>query len=772
MNRTLFGTCTFKDSATMPPNPEEKPPDTAGRKTGDLLVKEGFVHQADVETALEIQQRETRPTAFRSKVHTRAIGEILCDLNLITPIDLSAVLKKYSKYLNLGQILIMQGSIDEATLTSVLEVVESGTEPIGEILVQQGIITEPQLYEAYSLQHNLPFRPYDPFTLTPGDRATLSGIIGKDFARRFGILPVALDQKRLCVVISSPEKLSVIEALRTKQTELRIECAFVTPGTFYRLFKYIYEIRPLGPRPEPVKPALPLGHAATGNPTASRAQRPSPSADEIVQFIFNKAIQSKAGTICLSQDEAGATLDFPIQGQRANTPPLWFEKRFREIAGEVIHHIKEMAGLDLHNTPRPQEGVIQTTCPDQRTGNSIPVKFAVATCPTIGGEMVTLTPVSLGHKAIGSVVPVISETIRRQFYPLLKKGNGLILVTGPNRSPLAGIVHAALSHLQNTQTAIVTLENPLHYHLPGCVQVTTSADMPWETQFNSALKLGPDVMMIDRLKDAEAARCVFEVSRSGPLFISTLLALDAVNTLTRLRAMGITPRQLAHGLGAILSLRPVRKLCDKCKRPYTPPVSEWTTLFSEFPDHLRFYRKTGCPACHFSGYSGQILLSELMRVTDPLRDAIRANASEKALRRIAIAQGMRPLIQNGVERHEETDMETLLANIPTVGIAAFKSTHQREVHDSRGKTVYTEVLSNPKAQREAMTRLHAAYERLAITKGLRTGPADPHLFSRFIQHHFQLISQRYRCRRVSFRIIDRQHRILIIAMPVPPSDEF
>jgi hypothetical protein len=160
-----------------------------------------------------------------------------------------------------------------------------------------------------------------------------------------------------------------------------------------------------------------------------------------------------------------------------------------------------------------------------------------------------------------------------------------------------------------------------------------------------------------------------------------------------------------------------------------------------------------------------------MPVTGPLRDAIATNASEKTLRRIAIEQGMHPLIQDGIERLEETDMETLLANIPMAGIVAFTSNHRMAAHDSGGKTVYTEVLSNPKAQREAVTQLHAAYERLAITKGLRVGPSDARLFNRFIQHHFQLISRRYHCRRVSFSIVDRQQRVLITAMPVRPSDD-
>lgn len=234
----------------MPSNPEETHTDTQEMKTGVLLVNEGFVRQEDVKTALEIQQRESIQTAARTKAHPRTIGEILCDLNLITSADLGAVLKKYSKYLNLEQILIKQGSADEKILTAVLQAEENRMEPSGKILLQKGIITETQLYEAYSLQYNLPYEPFDSFTFTSEDRAALSGIIEKEFARRFGVLPVTLGRKRLGVVVSDPENLKVVDALRIKQTDLRIECAFVTTGTYDRLFHLLYEKEFPEPRSE------------------------------------------------------------------------------------------------------------------------------------------------------------------------------------------------------------------------------------------------------------------------------------------------------------------------------------------------------------------------------------------------------------------------------------------------------------------------------------------------------------------------------------------
>ena len=127
-------------------------------------------------------------------------------------------------------------------------------------------------------------------------------------------------------------------------------------------------------------------------------------------------------------------------------------------------------------------------------------------------------------------------------------------------------------------------------------------------------------------------------------------------------------------------------------------------------------------------------------------------------------------MDDGLDHLEETAIETLLADIPIASICAFQSKRRWDTVAPPETSVYTEIISNPKAQREAVVRLHAAYERLAITKGLRTGPSDPHLFGKFIQLHFHKICKRYHCHRVSFRILDRHSRIIITAMPVQPSD--
>lgn len=195
---------------------------------GALAVRLNMIRDADLAYAL------------RAKKSARTIGEILCDLNLITPIELNALLTRYRKQLTVEQILIKQGAIDEPALARVVAARKDKNDPIGKILVQAGVITETQLYEALAVQYNLPFRQFDRLIFSPEQRVALTDIIGPDFARRFHVLPVGMEKTHLTVAISDPESISAIRALRTKQVDLRIDCALITGKTFERLFRLIY----------------------------------------------------------------------------------------------------------------------------------------------------------------------------------------------------------------------------------------------------------------------------------------------------------------------------------------------------------------------------------------------------------------------------------------------------------------------------------------------------------------------------------------------------
>ena len=204
-------------------------------KLCELAVRLGMVSETDLAKMV------------RAKRHQRTIGEILCDLNLITPLDLDSVLTKYRKHLRLGEILLKNGLIDRPTLEMALLEHESRAEPLGTILTEKNILTEDQLFSAFAIQYNIPFRKPESFKFSDRQKTALTGIMGKAFSRQFRIAPVSLEDNTLTVAIADPENLKVVHSLRSKRVDLRTHCVLVTESTMKLLFESLYTGGPSSP---------------------------------------------------------------------------------------------------------------------------------------------------------------------------------------------------------------------------------------------------------------------------------------------------------------------------------------------------------------------------------------------------------------------------------------------------------------------------------------------------------------------------------------------
>lgn len=746
-------------------------------KLGELALRMDMIPEADLKAAVD------------AKRHPRTIGNILCDLNLITPIDLSSVLTKHQKHLKLGQILLNQGAIDAHTLNRAMADQENRAEPLGAILGQAGMLSEETLYRALAHQHNLPFETYEAYAPTAEEQAALSTIIRKDFARQFRILPVSIDENRLTVAIPDPDNLKGVHFLRAKQMDLRIECALVTMDTFARLFEHLYENRPPAPRPAASTPAggpEPLQSDPTAPPDMPAV---SPNAAEMIGFILKQAIRSGAESIHMDRTASRTTLQYRIQGKLTCTPPPWFEKRFRQIADAVICRFKEMAGLPTGHSLRPAEGRIQTACDDPENGISIPVSLALTTCPTLAGENITVFLRNSGQLPTPPPVPSISRPVRESVDRLLDQSTGLLLVTGPPGSASQAFVHDALVRINHPEVKIITVENPIRYRLPDVIQTQANdADgLSQDILFRMARKLDPDVIMIDALTNSVLARQACETALTGKRLLSTILADDAIHGLTRLRAMGVHPHLLADSLAGIVALQPVNKLCDNCKVPVKPLPPEWGMLLSAQPGQLTLYTRKGgdirfrlrlldtsnltlytsegCKACHFTGYAGQVMLSEVLPMTSAIRDAVSQGRCETELRALAMEQGLGTLIHDALAQSARINLKDFLDHMPASARDAFTHTHGA-APVSQPASTHTLIISDPSADRAAIKQLHRVYEQMATGHSASLRPAQPALFERFIRDQFHRICKQYGCRQVSISIGNHRGQVTLTAMPV------
>jgi general secretion pathway protein E len=240
---------------------------------------------------------------------------------------------------------------------------------------------------------------------------------------------------------------------------------------------------------------------------------------------------------------------------------------------------------------------------------------------------------------------------QQRFAELLKFPHGIILVTGPTGSGKTTTLYAGLTMLNQTSRSIMTVEDPVEYHLDGISQTAVNAkiEMSFARGLRAILRQDPDIVMIGEIRDGETAQIAVQASLTGHLVLSTLHTNSAIGAITRLVDMGVEPFLLTSSLLGILAQRLVRKLCPKCRQPYAAEIHEAEIMGFEASQPLTLYRPKGCAACHYSGYQGRMGIYELVQIDHDLREAIHAQANINELERLARMQTV-SIRENGFEQ--------------------------------------------------------------------------------------------------------------------------
>ncbi|MGH9283025.1 MAG: GspE/PulE family protein, partial [Acidimicrobiales bacterium] len=299
----------------------------------------------------------------------------------------------------------------------------------------------------------------------------------------------------------------------------------------------------------------------------------------------------------------------------------------------------------------PQDGRV-TMAVDGRE-----IDLRLVTLPTTQGEalVVRILDRSSGLLDIEEL-GFLPETLAR-YRSCYRRPWGAVLATGPTGSGKSTTLYAALSELNGPQRNIVTVEDPVEYHLPGVkqVQVNRKAGLAFAGALRSIMRADPDVLLVGEIRDKETATIAVEAALTGHLVLSTLHANDAASTPARLLDMGVEPFLVTSALTGVLAQRLVRKLCEVCKEPYVPDRDEltaagWDDLVAGTVGTARFHRAVGCTRCGRSGYRGRFAIHEVMPVNEELAHLILTHASSEVVRDLAVRQGMTTLRQDGLLR--------------------------------------------------------------------------------------------------------------------------
>ena len=347
----------------------------------------------------------------------------------------------------------------------------------------------------------------------------------------------------------------------------------------------------------------------------------------LVNSIFERAYVENCSDIHFEPTEGDMTIRMRVDGElhKIMTIP-------RDLQDSVISRLKVMAKLDIVEKRIPQDGRIEMTLKDRD------IDMRVNTLPTIYGEKVCIRllgkdPGMLTREGIGMIFPEDNEKIDR----LLANTSGVIMIVGPTGSGKSSTMFTLIRELLSESKNLVTLEDPVEYNIPGAIQVQINekVGLTFAEGLRAILRQDPDIICVGEIRDGETAAIAMRAAITGHLVITTIHTEDAVSAIDRLKDMGVAPYLISAGLRGIISQRLLRRVCPKCREPYTPnPRMLSLSGIRQSPDRV-YYHGKGCDACFHSGYRGRIGAFEVLLMNDELRKGITDGVDKQTFRQMA-----------------------------------------------------------------------------------------------------------------------------------------
>ncbi len=377
----------------------------------------------------------------------------------------------------------------------------------------------------------------------------------------------------------------------------------------------------------------------------------------LVQLMITEAVQMRASDIHVEPFEDRVRVRYRIDGvlQERDSVP-------KRLQNAVMSRIKILSKIDIAERRRPQDGRIKVSLGEKQ------LDLRVSVLPTNHGQSIVMRVLDKDNIKVGLRQLGMAEEDLRVFNQLVRRPNGIVLVTGPTGSGKTTTLYAALNDLNRPDRKIITAEDPVEYYLPGInqVEVKHNIGLDFARIIRAMLRQAPNVILVGEMRDSETAEMGIQASLTGHLVFSTLHTNDAPSAITRMVDMGVPPYLVASSVIAILAQRLVRIICPKCKQPFSPSdtMLEAAGIPIELAQKATFMKGKGCSNCAKTGYRGRVGIYELMTMTSRIRELAFKGSSTQEIRKVAVANGMKTLFSDGIQKAMRgvTSIEEVIRN--------------------------------------------------------------------------------------------------------------
>jgi len=542
----------------------------------------------------------------------------------------------------LGDILSTDGIITREQLDETLEVQKTtGHEKhLGELLVDLGFATREQVNIALASKLGIPYVSLEDFEV---DQFPIS-LIPPDIALQYNVLPLAVIRGTLVIAMEDPFNWEALEIIRFN-TRQNIEPVLSPARDITRALSKIYTHFDEKELMEEMESSVDVQSLPIGVDTSPHLVVQEANKAPIVRLldaIITQGIAREASDINIRPEKNRVNVYYRIDGK------MQFVRTFhKSLLLPLISRIKIMGHMDIAERRMPQDGHARVFRRNR------PIDLRLSIIPTVVGESAVLRILDkeVGLKPLDTIGLLPGEL--KSLREIISKSAGMLLVVGPTGSGKSTTLYAILNEIRKSNPHIITVEDPVEYHIEGIEQIQTASSRGYTfaESLRHILRHDPDVIMVGEIRDAETVQIANKAALTGHLVLSTLHTNDAPSTVTRLTDMGVEPYLLSTTLLGVMSQRLVRLNCPHCVEEVEGDKELRNALGVKKSE--AFFLGKGCAACDFSGFHGRHAVCELLVVTPEIRRLINEGATAQAIREMAIKQGMTPIVNSALELARE-----------------------------------------------------------------------------------------------------------------------